>query len=326
MTTRRTFLTSIAGLLARPLAAGAQPAGRVARIGLLWPAAPSRSGHDRLVAALGELGWVEGRNLVIESRSPEKGAPERLPELAGDLVRLKVDLIVAVGLTAPYAARATATIPVVLYGGSDPVALGLAQSLARPGGNVTGTSWSASLAEVGKRLELLKEIVPRAVRVATLDIPALTDEAAYREAGQRAARALRLDLVYHRARGPEEIEAAFAAMAKDGTDALRVVDRLLFRPHLGQITDLAVRHRLPAVYEGRVWAAGGGLMAYGQDYRVIPQRTAAFVDKILRGAKPGDLPIEQPSKFELVLNLRTARALGLTIPPSVLARADEVIE
>jgi putative ABC transport system substrate-binding protein len=326
MTTRRAFLTSLLGVLAAPLA-GAQPAGKVYRIGLLSPFPPSPAALEALGNALRELGWVEGRNLVIERRYLEGGEYERLPALAAELVRLKVDLIVAFGLTAPYAKRATATIPIVLWGAGDPVALGLVQSLARPGGNVTGTSWTATLEAAGKELELLKEVVPRASRVATLDGPLLADEAPAREAQQKAAQALRLDLFQrHNVRGAEELEAAFAAMTKEGADALRVVDRALLRPQRKQITDLAARHRLPAVYGNRVWVEAGGLIAYGPDARVFPPRVAAYIDKILKGARPGDLPVEQPSKFELVVNLKAAKGLGLTIPPSVLVRADEVIE
>jgi putative ABC transport system substrate-binding protein len=326
MTAPRPVLTIILtmGLLATPLAADAQPAGKNPRIGILRPGSPPDPLLDAFRQGLRELGYDEGRNISIEYRWAE-GRDDRLPGLAADLVRLKVDVIVAGGGAVEAASRATRVIPIVMpIGAGDPVKLGLVTSLARPGGNVTGlTSLSGELP--GKWMELLKETLPRLSRVAVLWDPAgdpgqvKTSEAAARSLGVRL-HVLKVD----RTGG---FEPAFAEARKNDAGALIVLGSPFFYVHRARLVELAAKHRLPAIYAQREFVQGsGGLMSYGTDYHHQFRRAATYVDKILKGAKPGDLPIEQPTKFELVLNRKTARALGLTIPPSVLARADEIIE
>lgn len=325
-------VTLMLGLLATPLATAAQPAGKVSRIGSLSPGGPEQD--SVLWASLRELlrerGWVEGQTLVVERRYAD-GNYQRLPELAAELVRLKLDLVVARGGPAAAAAKgATATIPIVMWNATDPVGIGLVASLARPGGNVTGLSDDQGPEIVGKRLQLLKEVAPAISRVAVLDrvppsaaVPRLT---AYFNTFAASARALGLQSRWWYLQGPEDIAPAFTALLREGFDALAVPYVVVTWTHRRQIFDLAVRHRLPAMYGHRTYARDGGLMAYGEDERELPRRLAVYVDKILRGAKPADLPVEQPTKFEFVINLKTAKALGVTIPPSVLARAEEVIE
>jgi len=268
---------------------------------------------------------VEGQNIVIERRYSE-GRNERLPDLAADLVRLKVDVIVAAGTPPPYAAkRATTTIPIVMTNASDPVGSGLVASLARPGGNITGLSLlSPELA--GKQLELLKETVPKVSRVAVLWNPANPVHTLILRQAEVAARSLRLQLQILEARGPNEFDSAFSAMTKERAGALLVLADPMFFGHRTRLADLAAKSRLPSVFLLREHADAGGLMAYGPSTRDNFRRAATYVDKILKGAKPGDLPIEQPTKFELVINLKTAKALGLTIPRFVLGRADEVLQ
>ena len=299
------------------------------RIGFLSLTSPS----DRppLLAAfrqrLRELGWVEGQNIVIEYRYAE-GRVDRLPDLAAELVRLKVDLIVASAgtQTAMAAKNATETIPIVMIAVRDPVGTGLIASLAHPGGNVTGVSGSAGLEWVAKQLELLKETVPKIRRMAILSNPANAyHQLAIRELNV-AARSLEVQLQLLEARGPNEFDGAFAAMAKERVGALLVLSDAIFSSHRTRLADLAARSRLPAAYGVREIVEAGGLMSYGPSFLDSYRRAATYVDRILKGAKPADLPVEQPSKYELVINLRTAKALGLTIPPSLLARADHIIE
>src|SRR5437773_8341450 len=329
MIERRTFMAMLTGgLLTAPLAAEAQQAGRVPRIGVLSLTSSSdRPSHlDAFRQRLRELGWVEGQNIVIDYRYAE-GRVDRLPDLAAELVRLKVGLIVAsAGTQAATAAKnATETIPIVMTDVRDPVGTGLIASLARPRGNVTGVSGSAGLELFAKELELLKETVPKIHRVAILSNP----DNAYHQLAIRevnvAARSLGVQLQLLEARGPNEFDGAFAAMAKERVGALLVLSDAIFSSHRTRLADLAARSRLPAAYGVRESVEAGGLMSYGPSFLDLYRRSAAYVDKILKGAKPADLPIEQPTKFELVINLKTAKALGLTLPPSLLQRADAVI-
>jgi putative ABC transport system substrate-binding protein len=281
---------------------------------------------DTFRQGLRELGWVEGQNIVIDYRYAE-GRFDRLPDLAAELVRLKVDIIVAVPTPAAVAAKkATETIPIVAISVGDPVGLGLIASLARPGGNLTGLSYSVGLEIAGKGLELLKETVPKVRRVAILSNPGNPFQPLAITEVNVAARSLGVQLQLLEARGPNELDGAFAAMATERVGALLVVADSLFLLQRTRLADLAARSRLPAAYGLREIVEAGGLMSYGPSVRDLYRRGATFVDKILKGAKPGDLPVEQPTKFELVINLKTAKALGLTIPPSLLGRADEVIQ
>jgi putative ABC transport system substrate-binding protein len=328
MTTRRAVVGALAvSLLAAPLAAGAQAPPKVPRIGFL----SARSSTDKpdflegFRQALRELGYVEGQTIAIESRFAE-GRTERLPALAAELVRLKVDVIVTAAPPAPEAAKqATSTIPIVFAVAADPVAEGLVASLARPGGNITGLA-SISGEVVGKQFELLKEVVPKISRVAVLQNPSSQVHPHTLRQAEGAARTLGVQLQIVQARTPLEIDAAFAAMHSQRAGGVLVLRDPLFLDHRNQIAALAAKSRLPAVYGFREDAEAGGLMAYGANVPLMFRRAATYVDKILKGAKPADLPVEQPTKFELVINLKTAKALGLTIPPSLLQRADEVIQ
>ena len=326
---RRGFIVGTLGLLAAPIAAETQPAGKVHRIGFLGSG--SATGDPRAREAfrdgLRELGWVEGQNLLIEYRFAD-GKPERLPALAAELVALKVDVIVAPNTPAALAAKqATRTLPIVFIGAGDPVTSGLVTSLARPGGNVTGLS-VLSTELVGKWLELLKQAVPGVSRVAALWQPGAMDERTdkdMQEGAAVAAQALGVRLQFVEARGPADFDRAFSDMTKARAGALTVRPAPMFISERRRLVDLAAKNRLPAVYAWREFVDAGGLMAYGPNLSDLYRRAATYADKILNGAKPGDLPVEQPTKFELVINLKTAKALGLTIPPSVLARADEII-
>ncbi len=326
---RRAFLGTLAcSLLAAPHAAEAQSAGKVYRIGYL--SSGSASSNPRVIEAfrqgLQELGWVEGQNIAIEYRWAE-GRLDRLPDLAEELVRLKVDVIVASptpGATA--AKKATGAVPIVAVSLTHPVELGLVASLARPGGNVTGVSYSVGADIFGKDLELLKDIVPRVRRVAVLSNPDSPARPLTIRNVKDAARSLGVQLQLLEARGPEGFDGAFAAMAKERVGALLVVQDPAFIPHRARLVDLAAKNRLPSIFTQREDAEAGGLMSYGPSLSDLYRRAGTYVDKILKGAKPGDLPVEQPTKFELVINLKTAKALGLTIPPSLLQRADQVIE
>ena len=327
---RRTFLGTLAGgLLAAPLAAGAQQAAKVARVGFLATSlATGPHLTDAFRQGLRDLGYVEGRNAVIEYRDAQ-GKIERLPALAAELVALKVDVIVAPNTPAALAAKqATRTLPIVFVGAGEPVASGLVTSLARPGGNVTGLS-VVSPELVGKWLELLTQAVPEVSRVAVLRQPGAMDEQTEKDmlkGADVAARALGVRLQFVEAQGPADFERAFSDMTRERAGALTVRPAPMFVSERGRLVDLAAKNRLPAVYPWREFVDAGGLMAYGPNLANLYRRAASYVDKILNGAKPGDLPVEQPTKFELIINLRTARALGLTIPPSVLQRADQVIE
>jgi len=326
---RREFIAAVgAGLLAAPLVAGAQQAGRVHRIGYLTGGLSTDRPHliEAFRQGLRELGWVEGQNIVIEYRYAE-GRFDRLPDLAAELVRLKVDIIVAVATPASAAAKnATGTIPIVGISLGDPVGTGLIASLARPGGNITGVSYSVGVETIGKGLELLNEIVPNVRWVAILSNPGNPLHAPAVRDLKVAARSLGEQLQLLDARGPTEFDGAFAAMAKERVGGLFVVADTMFNLHRARLVELAAKSRLPAAYGTRDAVESGGLMSYGPSLPDLFERGATYVDKILKGAKPADLPVEQPTKFELVINLKTAKALGLTIPPSLLARADEIVE
>ncbi len=323
------MVTLTLSLLAAPLVTDAQPAGKVSRIGWLSAGFP-RPDRDPPVDAfrqgLRELGYVEGQNLVIEYRGAE-GRDERLPDLAAELVRLHVDVLVAVGPIATRAAQhATRTLPIVMTGTADPVGAGFVASLARPGGNITGVS--LLMAELpGKRLELLKETVPQSTRVAVLANPDNPVYEALRNNLTVAARALGLHLHVVEVHSADELDPAFAAVTREGADALMVLsDPALMDNLRGRVADLAATHRLPAMYNWKMYVEAGGLMSYGPSLPERHRRAATYVDKLLKGANPADLPVEQPTKFELVINLKTAKALGLTVPPTILFQADEVIQ
>ncbi|MBI2554481.1 MAG: ABC transporter substrate-binding protein [Candidatus Rokubacteria bacterium] len=319
------IVTLALGILAAPLAARAQQAGRVPRIGFLTTGA-SPVPWEAFRQGLRDLGYVEGQNIVIERRSAA-GKVERLPDLAVDLVGLKVDVIVAPDPPAAGAAKnATKTIPVVVRTSDDPVAMGLVASLARPGGNITGlTSLWGELS--GKRLELLKEVVPRISRVAVLWNPAHPGAILALRETEVAARSLGLQLQSLEVRGPNpDFEGAFGAAARERAGALITLRNPLIVRHRTRIVNLAAKSRLPAMYDEREFVEAGGLTSYGANLSDLNRRAAVYVDKILKGAKPADLPVEQPTKFELVINRKTAKALGLTIPQSILIRADEVIQ
>jgi putative ABC transport system substrate-binding protein len=314
-------------ILGAPLAAEAQQATKVHRIGWLSPSSPAwgRANVEAFQQGLRALGYVEGQNLVIESRYAEE-REERLPELVAELVRLQVEVIVAVGSSATRAAQpATRTIPIVMAGANDPVGAGFVASLARPGGNITGLSFLA--AELpGKRLELLKETVPQSARVAVWANPASPTYAAVMHNLTGAARALGLHLHVLAVHSADELDTAVAAMPQARVDALLVVsDPALMAPLRGRVVTLAAERRLPAMYDWKFYVEAGGLMSYGPSFQDTSRRAATYVDKILKGAKPTDLPVEQAMKFELVINLKTAQELGLTMPPSLLLQADEVI-
>ena len=324
---RRTLLIGWAGLLAAPLPVQAQPA-KIPRIG--WLGGQARETAHPYVGAfqrgLKDLGWVEGQNLAIEWRF-SGGRAELLPGFAEELVRLRVDLIVVPSTpTALAAKKATQTIPLVTVAVGDPVALGLVANMGRPGGNITGLTNSVGHEIAGKQLELLKEIVPKASRVAVLWNPGTPGNALWLREAEAAGRAFGLELQPLEARSPNDFQRAFAAMSAKRAGALLVLVDVMLATNRTRLADLAAQSRLPAMYGAREPVEAGFLMSYGANTPDLFRRAAIYVDKILKGAKPGDLPIEQPTKFELVVNLKTAKALGLTIPPAVLARADEVIQ
>ena len=315
------------GVLVAPLAAETQPPAKAPRIGFLGGASPSAASHflDAFRRGLRERGYVEGQNIVIEYRWAE-GRQERLPGLAAELVGLKVDVIVAAITTAALAAKnVTTTIPIVMMVVNEPVRVGLVASLARPGGNITGLA-AISDELWPKQLELLKEAVPMVSRVAVLWNPANFSHGPALKGIVVAARSLGMQPQLHEARGPDEFDSAFAAMTRARAGALLVVADTLFFLHRTRIADLAAKARLPAMYGSREHVEVGGLLAYAADYADLYRRGATYVDKILKGARPAGLPVEQPTKFELVINLKTAKALGLTIPRSVVLRANRVIE
>jgi putative ABC transport system substrate-binding protein len=324
---RRTWLLGSLGVLAAPLAAEAQPAGKIPHIGFLSTTSLSiiSARIEALRQGLRELGYVEGRTIVIEWRSAE-GKADLIPALAVELVRLKVDIIVAAGATDTRAAKeATTTIPIVMTQDSDPIGTGFVASLARPEGNITGLSTLAPEIS-GKRLELLKEIIPKLSRVAVLGSSARLGNAQALREVELAAGAFKVQVRHLDVLGEKDIETAFRAATKGRAEAVLVLQSPIFFSHRKQIVDLAGKSRLPTIYPQTEYMEAGGLMYYGANTPDLFRRAATYVDKILKGARPGDLPVEQPTKFELVINLKTAKILGLTIPPSVLARADEIIQ
>ena len=328
---RRSFLGTLAGgLLATPLAAEAQSTGKVWRIGYLSLTADTES-YKPWLAGLRDgfrnLGYVDGGNIFIEQRYAA-GEVGRLSTLAAELVRSKVDLLVTAPAGSALAAKkATATIPIVFIGEPDPVGTALVASLAHPGGNLTGLA-DAHADLVPKRLELLKQLIPSASRVGILWNPANPSTAPQLSIAEGAAQALRLTVLPVAINGPRrgDLDRAFVTITKERPGSLLVIGDSTLGVHLDRIAALALKHRLPTCASHRRWAEGGLLMSYGTDFVDLFRRSAILVDRILRGAKPADLPVEQPTKFELVINLKTAKALGLTIPPSLLQRADQVIE
>lgn len=315
-------------LLAAPLAAEAQNPARAARIGWLGLGSPGPEVLrivDGFKQGLREVGYVEGQNVAFEYRWAH-GRSERLPELAAELVLLKVDIIAVANTPGVLAAkRATSTIPIIFLG-PDPEALGLGSRLARPGGNITGMTLVAGAEIGGKYLELLKEAAPKISRVALLMRPESSSHTLLLKEIEAAARSLKIQLQPVRARTPDELDTAFSAMARARADAVIVLADPIFLLHRQRLADLAAKNRLPAMYGLTEHAEAGGLLAYSADFAEVARRSAAHVDRILKGARPGDLPIEQPTRFELIVNVRTAKALGLTIPASVLAQAGRVIE
>jgi putative ABC transport system substrate-binding protein len=310
--------------LMMPLAAHAQSPTKVPRIGVLLFAGPNSAAVEAFRQGLHEHGWVEGQNLAMAWRFAE-GHAERLPALAADLVGLPVDVLVTHGPTIRPAQHATQTIPIVMAVVTDPVGSGLVASLARPGGNLTGVSIGA--AELGgKRLELLMQAVPWASRVAVLWNAALADKVPEWRETQTAARALGVSLHSVEVRGPDDFDGAFATLAWERPDALITLADALTLAHHRRIVAFATQQRLAMISELKDFAEAGGLMTYGPSGRALWRRAAAYVDKILKGSKPAELPVEQPMKFELIINLKTAKALGLTIPPTLLFQADEVIQ
>ena len=325
---RRTFISTAAGaVLVKTFPADAQSSTKVPRIGVLYTGTPSTASQssEAFRQGLREQGYVEGQNIVVEQRFGD-GKPERLTELAAELVRLKVDMIVTSTDEAIVAVkRQTQTIPIVMIASTDPVGTGFVSSLARPGGNLTGfTSINPELS--AKKLELLREAVPGLSRVAIMWNPDIRGALLDYKATEEAARSLRLQLQSVEVSRADDIDRAFSALTTGRAEALIVVPSTLTLDNRGQIASLAQKNRLPSIYGGRAFAEAGGLMTYGSNLAERWRRAATYVDKILKGAKPGDLPVEQPTKFELVINMKTAKALGLTLPPSLLRRADEVIQ
>jgi putative ABC transport system substrate-binding protein len=327
---RREVILALGGAAAWPITGRAQRAVKVARIGYLSTnLASSPHHHEAFRQGLRDLGYVEGRNIVVEYRDAE-GKVERHPALVAELIALKVDVIIVAGstLTARTAKQATSTLPIVFIAVGDPVGSGLVTSLARPGGNVTGLS-AVSPELVGKCLELLKQAVPEVDRVAVLWVPGALGERTDKdmlEGAEVAGRALGLQLQFVDARGLENFDRAFSDMTSAHAGGLTVLPSArLLREHR-RLVELAAKNRLPAVYTSREFVDAGGLMAYGANLADLYRRGATYVDKILKGAKPADLPVEQPTKFELVINLKSAKGIGLDVPATVLTRADEVIE
>jgi ABC-type uncharacterized transport system substrate-binding protein len=327
---RREFFSLLSGAtVGWAVAANAQQAAKIARIGWLGQnLAPNPQARETFRQGLRDLGYVEGRNLVIEYRDAE-GKFDRLPALATELVALKVDVIVApITVAALAAKKATRTIPIVFTSVSDPVGSGLVTGLARPSGNATGLS-NLTPELVGKCLELLKQAVPVISRVGALWAQGGLDERTEKDmlkAAEVAARALGVRLQFVEARGPEDFDRAFSDMTSAGVGALTMLPTIMLVNERKRLVDLVAKNRLPAVYPLREFVDAGGLMAYGPNLADVYRRAATYVDKILKGAKPADLPVEQPTKFELVINLKTAKALGLEVPPLLIAQADELIE
>jgi putative tryptophan/tyrosine transport system substrate-binding protein len=321
---RRDFITLLGGAMAWPMAAGAQQAGKLPTIGFLGADASAFSPWTAaFVAHLRELGWIENRNIAIEYRWSE-GRTERYAEIAAEFVRLKVDVIVTVGSAVPTVVQVTTAIPIVFAVAIDPVGNGLVASLAKPGGNVTGLSLQAAHL-AGKRLELLREVVPQLRRLAIIFNVGNAQPVLEMRETEAAARTLGIEVVPLEIRRVADFTPAFQAL-KGNADALYVAIDQLMVANLMRILTLALGARLPTIFSTRDFVRGGGFMSYGPSYTERFGRAADYVDKILRGAKPGDIPVEQPTKFELVVNLITAQALDLEVPPTLLARADEVIE
>jgi putative tryptophan/tyrosine transport system substrate-binding protein len=312
-------------LFALCVPAQAQQTGKIPRIGYISGSPPNSERTDAFRLGLRELGYVEGKNIVIEWRSAE-GKLDRLPALAADLVRLKVDVIVTPGATSTRAAKeATSTIPIVMTQDPDPIGNGFVASLARPGGNITGLS-NLNRELSGKRLELLKEVVPKLSRVAVFGTSTFPGNAQNKKETELAAGALGVKLQYLDVLGPKDIDAAFRGASKGRAEAVLAMGGGVLNSLRAQIVELAAKSRLPAIYFFREFVEDGGLMSYGVSLTDLDRRAAVYVDKILKGAKPSDLPVEQPIKFEFIINLKAAKQIGLTIPPNVLARADKVIK
>jgi putative ABC transport system substrate-binding protein len=326
MDRRRFLLTSLAGAVARPPAAGAQQTPKLPRVGILSEGDPGPNPtRERFESGLREHGYVPGTNVVLERRFAD-GRLERLADMAAELVRLGVDVIVAPSERGAIAARqATTAIPIVMVVGVDPLGQGLTRSLARPDGNVTGFTADPGSDLIAKRLQLLREFVPSTRTIALLAEP-LTGSAARFKPLEEAARAANVSLVKLNIRRPVELAGAFAAMTRARAGGLLVSGASVLYLSRRDISELALKHRLPAIYPLRDYTEVGGLVSYGVDVLDLFRRSGAYVGRILKGAKPSDLPIEQPTTFQLVINLKTAKALDLTIPPSLLARADQVIE
>jgi putative tryptophan/tyrosine transport system substrate-binding protein len=323
---RREFITLLAGAAVEwPCTAVAQS--KIYRLGILETISPivNAANFDALRKGLRELGYVEGQNLFFEYRSAD-GRNERFPDLVAELVRLKVDLIVTRSTPAVLAVKAATTaIPVVMAATANPVGDGIVATLARPGGNITGlSSFHTELSN--KRLELLREMIPRIARIATLSDPSNPVTPGQQEDVRRAARSMGIETQFLEARNREDLGPAFEVAAREKVEAFIVQNSAPTQANLQLTVDLAARHRLPVIYASKEFVDAGGLMTYGVNYPDLYRRAATYVDKILKGAKPADLPVEQPTKFELVINLKTAKALGLAIPDKVLALADEVIE
>ncbi len=326
---RALSITVTLAFLAAPLAAEGQAPAKLPRIGFLTavPLSVMSARTEAFRQGLRELGYVEGKSIVIEWRSAE-GMPDRLPSLAAELVRLKVDVIVTGGPSATRPAKAaTETIPIVITNDGDPVANGFVASLARPGGNITGLS-TLSPEVYGKQLELLREIVPRLARVAVLGTSSDPGNAQALRETERAAQALRVQLQYLDIHGPTDLETAFRASSTGRMDAVLTLPSAILASNRKRVVDLAARSRLPTMHFSTSpgFVADGGLMSYGASTIDLDRRAATFVDKILKGAKPADLPVEQPTKFEFIINLKAAKQIGLPIPSSVLARADQVLQ
>jgi ABC-type uncharacterized transport system substrate-binding protein len=328
MNNRRKLVIALgAGALTAPLAAEAQAPAKVSRIGLLTAISPSEAAlwHQAFRLGLRDLGWIEGKSISIEYRYAE-GKSDRLPDLVADLVHLKVDVIVTSGLSDALAAqKATRAIPIVMASGGDPVATGLVESLARPGGNVTGFSQMGPQM-AGKRLELLKEMVPKLSRVAVLWNPQGVGSQLNWKEIQLPAQRLGVQLHSLEVRSPNDFDKAFEDATKARAGALAILSSPVIITNLKRIADLAAKSRLPSIFSYSEFADAGGLVTYGTDRADMFRRAATFVDKILKGARPADLPIEQPTKFELVINMKTAKALGIKIPQSILTQATRGIE
>jgi putative tryptophan/tyrosine transport system substrate-binding protein len=325
---RRAFVTGLGAVLAAPPAAEAQPTGNVPRIGMLYVIAAADANVDARQAfreALRDLGWIEGQNILVEERYAN-GQYDRLSALAAELVRLKVQVIVAISTPEIRAAKqATSTIPIVMVIGADPVAEGFIESVRRPGGNITGAAFAPDPAIAEKYLEFMREMVPGLRRVGQL-IDRAQPDTIYRSAFAQGALKLGLRVQTAEVGTANDIERAFALITEAGARAVWVHGSSLLYQQRQQIVEVAAKHRLADIYIAREWTQAGGLMSYGMNLSEFRRRAAAYVDKLLKGAKPADLPVEQPGKYDLVINRKTAKALGLTIPPSLLLRADQVIE